>query len=1576
MINGTERDVLQRAIRSHGDVDPDYLADYYQLVPTDRLSLHRPEDLFGIAVGHRDLARQRQPAQDLVRVFTPTLARDGWAMGRSVVETVTEDRPYLVDSIRGALEGMGHRVIDLFHPIFHVTRDADGQLLEVTSGANHDNDGDADESWIHLHIPRLHEPGAAAHLEQVIHQVLQDVRTAVVDWNAMSSRMWQAASHVADRESADLLRFLSDDEFTFLGSVRYDVDGDDVHPVSESRLGIARRLLDAAELPLDTPERRRAWLDRQVIVTKGAHPSTLWPGRHNDIVAVKLLGADGSPVAEERFVGALANTVHTGSTTRIPLLRATAERVLAELEVQRDSHAGRELMQVIDSYPRLELFQAHPEQFAQTALEIRELSAHPESRLFVDVEPFQRYVTFIVYLPRDRYSTTSRLQITQLLRDAVDGESVEYQTQVSNSPLATLHFTVRIPSGRSVAAIDRDGLERQIDHIGRDWNEEFQAALVSEFGEDVGDDLARRYMGAFNQHYTDQTTARIGAWDAAHLDGLHHDPLRLTLYRPSWAPVGARRLKLYLPAVATLSDLLPMFNDLGVTVTDEYPHEVHPVGGPTQFLLDLGLQADEHHWASPGAPERLLDAVRAVRLGQVDSDPLQSLVLSAGLTVRQVVILRAVVAYLRQVGLNYSTALVQQVLHANPRTALLLVEFFELRLDPSRFTDADERAAAAAKVRSELDVLLDAVPSLDQEMILRGCCEVISVILRTNFYQLDEDGLPGPVVAFKLATRDLGLAPEPRPLREIWVHGPRVEGVHLRFGSVARGGLRWSDRREDFRTEILGLVKAQVVKNAVIVPAGAKGGFFARRAGSARADRDAWLTEGKAAYQEFITAMLSVTDNRVGATIVAPAQTLRYDNDDPYLVVAADKGTASFSDLANAIAVERGFWLGDAFASGGSQGFDHKAMGITARGAWESVKRHFRERGLDTQTQDFTCVGVGDMSGDVFGNGMLRSPHIRLVAAFDHRHIFVDPTPDAAVSFAERRRLAALGRSSWDDYDRALISTGGGVWPRDAKSIEVSDQMRQALGMTATRLSPQDLVRAVLQAPVDLFWNGGIGTYVKATDERHEQVGDRSNDAVRVDVSSLRVAVIAEGGNLGLTQRARIEAALAGIGVNSDAIDNSAGVDTSDHEVNIKIVLNHAMTSGDLTAQQRDAILVDITDEVAEHVLRTNYEQNVLVGNARTQDMQMVGPHQRLMASLEESVQMNRELEALPSDAALDERRATRGMGMSSPELSVVLAWTKIDVKQHLLETDLLEDPWFDHVLLDYFPEPLRRRFADAIQQHPLRREIVANSVANNVFNRGGVSFVFRAMEETGATKSDVVRAFITCREIFGLTEYMAAVESLDNVAPTRAQAELYLSFRRLLDRAVRRSLLQGEPSDITAGVERYRPAASALRGRVRDLLQGRLADEYEADVQQFLDWNVPEDLAHHAAGLAASYVVLDAVDLAAEHDTDVPRVLRVWFELQHRLRVGDLLDAIDGLGHADRWDAMARTSSSLDAHLVLGRLVAGVLENGGDVDEWWTRHQSAIESAMATLQSVLAVDERGLASVSVGLRALRDIQR
>ena len=1569
-------------------VDENFLRSYYQLVPTDRLQARRAEDLVGSASSHRELAQCRQPGEDLVRISNPTVSRDGWSVGATIIETVTDDRAFLVDAVRGLLESRGHRVQELIHPIFSVDRDEEGALVSVTHAptAAHDDvpaaHADTQESWMHVEIPRVQDPAAMSALQEALKTSLQDIRMAVADWGEMSSQMWQVANSVQDREEAQLLRWLTDEEFTFLGRMRYTIEKDAsgqprLEPDAESARGICRRHPEFAFLPLDTEDRLGAWSSRQVMVLEGSHRSEVQRSMYHDVVSVKEADEQGEWVAEERFVGLLASTVSSGSTARIPMLRRVTTTVLQELGIARESHAGREVMQLIDDYPRRTLFQVDPRAMAANALEIRQLREHPRARLFVDIDPLQRFVTFVVYLPRDRYSTQSRLAITELLRDAVNGVDVDFQTQVSGSPLAALHFTIRVPEGTSVPEIDREALERRLDEIGRDWREEFRLAVDAEFGEEEGEGLSARYAAAFPSSYTETTSPRVGAWDTRQLDRIHHEGMQLSLYRPAGAVAGARRLKLYLPEAATLSTLLPLFNDLGVVVTDEHPYEVQPQGGPSQYLLDLGLKTSESNWTRTGdAAERFQEAVRAAWTDQIESDPLQALVLSADLTARQVVILRAITLYLRQLGVPYSPSHLQQVLNAYPATATALVELFEARFTPEGFSSEEERQKACDGIIERIAGQLEEVPLLDHERILGACRDIILACLRTSFYQPDAEGRARDTIAFKLDTEQLTFAPQPRPHREIWVYGPRVEGVHLRFGSVARGGLRWSDRREDFRTEVLGLVKAQVVKNAVIVPAGAKGGFYAKKAGSPVADRDAWFAEGTSAYKSFIDALLSVTDNREGVEIVPPADVVRHDEDDPYLVVAADKGTATFSDTANRIALDRGFWLGDAFASGGSAGFDHKGMGITARGAWESVKRHFRERDLDTQSEDFTVVGIGDMSGDVFGNGMLCSEHIRLVAAFDHRHVFVDPNPDAASGFQERRRLFDKPRSSWNDYDRSLISEGGGVWSRNSKSISISSQMREALGIEAPRLSPAELIKAILQAPVDLLWNGGIGTYVKSSAEQHSDVGDRANDAVRINGEDLRVKVVGEGGNLGFTQRGRVEAALNGVAINTDAIDNSAGVDTSDHEVNIKIVLGEAVRAGDLTGKQRDKMLADMVDEVAGLVLRTNYEQNVLIGNARTQGERMVSPHIRLMHHLEETVGLNRDLEALPTDEALRTRAKRDHKGLTSPEFSVLVAWTKIGLKQALLQGTLVDDPWCEGLLMDYFPKTVVDRFGDLVRQHPLRREIIANVIANEVVNRGGVTFVFRAMEESSHSVEDIIRGFLVAREVFGLSDFTRDVETLDNKVATAVQADLYLGFRKLLDQAARR-LAARRAAELEPEMERYADVKGYF-GSISKYLNGSEIGEFERRHTQLVEAGVPEKLAVHAGELPAAFALLDVVDLAEEHEVEREVVARTWFGLVDLLQVGDLLSTIAALEHADQWDAMARNAARSDAYQILMALTDAVLaiKSEDRLATWAEQHAAARERAVATVRGAVERSRADLAPVSVALRALRDLRR
>ena len=1051
-----------------------------------------------------------------------------------------------------------------------------------------------------------------------------------------------------------------------------------------------------------------------------------------------------------------------------------------------------------------------------------------------------------------------------------------------------------------------------------------------------------------------------------------------------------RRFKLFRVDPLSLTDILPIFTDMGVEVVDEQPFEIARADGTTLHVYDFGLRVPDAAIWEECPHEKLRDlferAVAAVWDGRAESDGFNRLVLASQLTWRQVVVLRTVAKYLRQTRATYSQDYLEDALVSNPGIARDLVDLWQTRFDPRRYggEDNEQRGDDERAVADRVLEALDAVTSLDHDRIVRAFLGVIRAGLRTSFYQPGADGEPKPYVSLKLNPKAVPDLPAPRPQFEIWVYSPRVEGVHLRFGPVARGGLRWSDRREDFRTEVLGLVKAQMVKNAVIVPTGSKGGFYPKQLPDPATDREAWLEEGKAAYRMFISALLDITDNRVSGAAVPPKHVVRHDGDDVYLVVAADKGTATFSDIANGVAQSYGFWLDDGFASGGSAGYDHKAMGITARGAWESVKRHFREMGVDTQSEDFTVVGVGDMSGDVFGNGMLLSEHIRLVAAFDHRHVFIDPTPDAAASFAERRRLFDLPRSSWDDYDKSLISAGGGVFARSLKSIPVSPEMADALGIkNVDAMTPAELIHAILLAPVDLLWNGGIGTYVKASTEDHLSVGDRANDAIRVDGKQLRVKVVGEGGNLGLSQLGRIEAAFCGVRVNTDAIDNSAGVDTSDHEVNIKILLGEVVRQGNLTTEQRNELLASMTDDVAAHVLRDNYEQNVLLGNARAQEHAMASVHERLIHWLEDRGDLDRALEFLPTDAEI-EKRAHDGLGLKSPEFSVLVAYAKLALKEDILASSIPDDPYFERTLAEYFPPRIRELYSGELAGHPLRREIVTNSVVNSMVNRGGITFAFRAQEEAGATPEQVTRAFVVCREVFGLADYVREVEALDTVVPTAAQTALYLEFRRLLDRSVR-WFLTSRPStlDIGAEIERFSGIVRDLRVQVPSLLRGEEKRRLERKAAELTKAGVPEELAVRAASLLDLYSLLDIVEIATDTGREPTDVAALYYLVSERFGIDTMLGKVTRLPRDDRWDALARGALRDDLYAVLESLTRSVLEVGAADAEpaaqweaWEKANKDSVQRAKTSLSAIRRLDHPNIAALSVALRTLRSVIR
>ncbi|MBK5249320.1 MAG: NAD-glutamate dehydrogenase, partial [Actinomycetales bacterium] len=1159
--------------------------------------------------------------------------------------------------------------------------------------------------------------------------------------------------------------------------------------------------------------------------------------------------------------------------------------------------------------------------------------------------------------------------------------------------------------------VDTAALQRRLLEATRTWEERLADAVHAEHAEHavhaehaghaVHDEHAERddesaarvvsrFAGGFPEAYKEDFDFPAAVYDLGRLEALASETdVSVHLYDPDQGSPRVRRFKLYRRHPLSLTDVLPMFTDLGLEVIDERPYEITDSDDFEVHVYDFGLgAASAEVWGDDGATANAFEeAFVAVWSGRAESDALNALVLTAGLHWRQVVILRTIARYLRQIGSAFSVEYQEAALVANPALAAQLVELFETRFDP----DGPAAGPGRGRDRAEQEVAdavstgLESVASLDQDRILRAFVGVVRATLRTNYYRVGPDGEPAPQVSLKLDCHRVPGLPDPKPMFEIWVYGPRVEGVHLRFGKVARGGLRWSDRREDFRTEVLGLVKAQMVKNAVIVPTGSKGGFIAKRLPDPGVDRQAWLDEGVAAYKSFIRGMLDITDNRVGSAVVPPARVVRHDDDDPYLVVAADKGTASFSDIANDLSREYGFWLDDAFASGGSAGYDHKAMGITARGAWESVKRHFREFGQNTQTEDFTVVGIGDMSGDVFGNGMLLSEHIRLVAAFDHRHVFLDPTPDAGRSYPERKRLFELPRSSWADYDAGLLSEGGGVFPRSAKSVPVSRQVREALGLdeAVTALTPAELIHAILLAPVDLVFNGGIGTYIKSSRENNADIGDRANDAIRVDGGDLRCRVVGEGGNLGASQLGRIEAASNGVRINTDAIDNSAGVGTSDREVNIKILLTGLTRDGVLTMDERNELLASMTDEVAHQVLRDNYEQNVLLGNSRAQSLAMLPVHHRLIQWLEARGELDRAIEYLPGDAEIA-RREGGGQGLTLPEFCVLVAYSKLALKADLTGTDLADGQWFQQTLADYFPEAIRERYADQLAEHPLRREIIINAVVNSMVNRGGITFAFRATDETGASSEQVAQAFVASREIFGLSEYVAAVEALDNVVDTATQTSLYLGFRRLLDRASRWFVHNRPDSvDVEAEVERFRGPVQQFAGRMGGLLLGAEHERYTERVAELRVAGVPQELAESATGLLASLSLLDVVEIADGSDGALEEVAPLYFAVSEHFGIDDLLIRVAGLPRDDRWDALARAAMRDDLYSAVEALTRAVRAGSspaGDVEariaEWSEAGGSAVPRAVSSLEAISAIEQPGIASLSVALRTLRALVR
>ncbi|WBB54792.1 NAD-glutamate dehydrogenase [Verrucosispora sp. WMMD573] len=1606
-VPNAERLVAQAVSLAGDDHDAATLVGrFWRFAPDEELIGFTAEEMLDAARAHRELARQRVPGELKLRIHSPDAEQH-----HSVIEIVTDDMPFLVDSVTALLNTHHLDVHLLVHPLVVVRREPLGRLVEVAADVEPDDaiSGDLVESWMRIEIDPVRDPEERDKLRRELQRVLTDVREAVEDW----PKMRQCALTLADElaaartsdnrppvpekditDSVELLRWLAHDHFTFLGYREYRLVPNSAEggPALEAVLGTGLGILrqdspEARALSSMTPEAHEKVTEKRLlIITKANSRATVHRSAYLDYIGFKIFDEDGEVVGERRFLGLFSTAAYRTSVQELPVVRRKVAEVLDRSGLSLRSHSGKDLMQILETYPRDELFQIKTDDLYHAVIGVLRMAGRRQLRVFLRRDAYGRFISCLIYLPRDRFTTQNRLRMQDILLRELNGVGVDYTTRVTESMLARVHFIVRTDPTSPPGDIDADLLAEELADATRLWDDDYRLVLERKLGDEQAKHLFGRYADAFPEGYKDGHTPYEAMKDLAKLELLEEPgQLEMHLFRKQLAPRAASRgpdvdesmdvrFKVYrYGEPMMLSAVLPVLHSLGVKVVDEHPYEVERVDGRI-WLYDFGLRLPEGHQELAEVRPHVENAFAAAWRGEAEVDRFNELVLLAGLTWRQVVVLRAYAKYLRQTGTVFSQDYMESTFIAYPHLATLLVQLFEARFEPGP-VDAEQRQRRGAELVTEIRAALDDVASLDQDRILRSYLNLIQATLRTSFYQRPVGGRPKPYVAFKLDPQAVPELPAPRPKFEIFVYSPRFEGVHLRFGPVARGGLRWSDRREDFRTEVLGLVKAQMVKNAVIVPVGAKGGFVLKQQPG---DRD----EAVICYQEFVSALLDVTDNIVAGEIVPPDDVVRHDGDDPYMVVAADKGTATFSDTANAISTAHNFWLGDAFASGGSAGYDHKKMGITARGAWESVKRHFREMGHDTQSQDFTVAGVGDMSGDVFGNGMLLSEHIRLVAAFDHRHIFLDPDPDPATSYAERKRLFELSRSTWEDYNAELISAGGGIYPRTAKSVPVSPQVRAVLGLDddVDQLSPQELMKAILTAPVDLFWNGGIGTYVKASSETNAQVGDKSNDAIRVDGRSLRCRVVGEGGNLGFTQHGRIEYAQAGGRMYTDFIDNAAGVDCSDHEVNIKILLNTAVADGELSVPERDELLARMTDEVAELVLRDNYDQARAINNSQAQATSLLPVHRRMITELERAGVLDRSLEALPPDEELAVRTES---GLTAPEFAVLLAYVKIALEKEILTDGLPDEEWTGEVLVNYFPTPMRKRFADRMNRHRLRRDIVTTVLVNEAINRGGISFVFRVVEETAATAADVIRAYVVVREVFGLRELWDAVEALDNRIDPELQTSVYLDTRRLLDRAVRWLVTnRRSPIDVPAEIARLRDGITRLLPQMETLFYGSERESIVAHIDSMTGRGVPRELAERSTRLMYSFGLLDVVETAAGTGRDVAEVASVYFVLSDRFRVDSLLSKISLLPREDRWQTLARMALRYDLYAALAALTAEVLDSTpGDlspqerVQQWEQSNATSIhraERAMGEFDESRA----DLAALSVLLRQIRTLVR
>jgi glutamate dehydrogenase len=1572
------------------DIPRDFLAALYGYAAPEDLARYRAEELAAIAEQSWSLLATRKSGTPNIRfepaALTPRVA---------VLEIVNDDMPFLVDSVLGELNERGLDIRLVVHPVFTVERDAAGNLVAFRGTRKAEA---WRESFIHIHIEGVAETAQREQIARALAEVLSDVRTCVDDWRPMLTRAGEIIAESranppplpADEiaEAIQFLEWLVGDNFTLLGARDYRFTPDAPQPLQpkfETGLGLLRsrtvRLLRRGrELVVFTPDIIEFLEEpKLLIVTKAAVRSRVHRRVHLDYIGVKRFDPDGKLVGECRFCGLFTSTAYTRSVRTIPYLRRKVDNVIRRAGFDASSHSGKALVNVLEHYPRDELFQVAEDMLYQFALIILQLDERPRVRVLPRVDGFDRFVSVIVYIPRDRYDSEVRAAIGDYLATTYKGQLRAFYPFFPEGPLVRVHFIVARDEGKT-PDVDRAKLDRAVEAIVRSWIDGLREALAAGAQTERASALFARYREAFPIDYREVYPPATALADIGIVEALTPEhPLGVELYRDDGAGPASAGLKVFSHSrPIPLSERVPVLENMGFRVVDERTYHIRPHEKAEAWFHDMTLEsAFGRAFELDALKDRLEACFLAVMGGNAENDGYNALVLAAGLPWRDVALVRALSRFLRQIRVPFSQDYMWATLRRHAGIAAEIIALFHTRFDPHLKAPPDERTAREAAVALAIETALQAVESLDEDRILRRFVNAVTAAIRTNFYQRDRNGRLKDLIAIKFASGKVDGMPLPRPLYEIFVYSPRVEGVHLRFGKVARGGIRWSDRPQDFRTEILGLVKAQNVKNAVIIPVGAKGGFIPKRL-PAGGGREAIQTEGITAYRLFISTLLDITDNIGTGTrgVVPPPEAVRHDGDDPYLVVAADKGTATFSDIANEIALAHEFWLGDAFASGGSAGYDHKRMGITARGAWESVKRHFREMDVNIAAKPFTAVGVGDMSGDVFGNALLREKTTKLVAAFDHRDIFIDPDPDPERSFAERKRLFDLPRSSWQDFDKTLLSGGGGVYPRSAKEIQLSAQAQNLLGV-GEKLTPQELIRAILKAEVDLLFFGGIGTYVRASDEGDDAADDRANDAVRVCGRDLRCKVLGEGANLGMTQRGRIEAALRGVRLNTDAIDNSAGVNTSDMEVNIKIALSIPLRDGRLTLPGRNALLTEMTDEVAGLVLRNNYLQTLALSLAERRGLEDFGFLQRLIQILEASGILDRTVESLPDDMQLAERRR-RSQPFTRPELAVLLAYAKLSLYDELLESAVPDDPYLGRELGRYFPKAIGARFPDALDHHRLRREIIATQLANSMINRGGPSLIVRIADQTGAAPAAIASAFAVVRESYGMTALNTAIDGLDNRIAGKVQLDLYAAVQDLLlDRIVwflRNVALNRGLADV---VTHYRDGVEAVVATLDVVLAEDARAARAARRQELAAAGVPDELAGRIADLGALAAAPDIVLVADRTGKAINEVAATYFAAGAFFQLERIASAARNIPIADYFDRLALDRARDSIGDAERRLTAAMVGDGvagaSAVDAWVGPRKTEVERIRLAIQEI-ANSGLTLSKLSVAASLLGDL--